>query len=363
MQPDSSNTAAQQAEKDADGMPVTFEMTGSSDTEFTAQDVRNLCDFLLAKPAAGDLQGKPYDLDSDGVWSVLDLCLMKRKILEQRSMTTEFDFESKTVLLNSGYEMPILGLGTWTQDDDTAESSVYEALKDGYRLIDTAQYYGNETGVGRGIQRAIGEGIVTRAEVFVTTKVMPSNYERAYSSIDDSLARLGLDYIDLMLIHQSGSRDTEVYKALCQGVRDGKLRSIGISNYYTLEEYERVTVGSEIKPAVVQNENHPFYQNTEFQKDIAKYGTVVESWYPFGGRGHTQDLFGNETIMEIAKAHGKTSAQVILRWHLQAGYITIPGSQNPDHILENYSIFDFELTNAEMQKMAELHTGTRYENW
>ena len=279
------------------------------------------------------------------------------------SVQTGFDFESKTVLLNSGYEMPILGLGTWTQDDDTAESSVYEALKDGYRLIDTAQYYGNETGVGKGIQKAIDDGIVTREEVFVTTKVMPSNYDRAYSSIDDSLERLGLDYIDLMLIHQSGSNDTEVYKALCQGVKDGKLRSIGISNYYTLEEYERVTSGGEIKPAVVQNENHPFYQNTAFQKEIAKYGTVVESWYPFGGRGHTQDLFGNETIMDIAKAHGKTSAQIILRWHLQAGYVTIPGSQNPDHILENYSIFDFELTDAEMQRMAELHTGQRYENW
>lgn len=348
-----------------DGVTVTFEMNGSQDTEYTVQDVRNLNDFLLAKPTEEDLRGKPYDLDNDGVWSVFDLCLLKRRILEQRNMTTEFDFENKTVLLNSGYEMPILGLGTWTQDDDTAENSVYEALKDGYRLIDTAQYYGNEAGVGKGIQRAIDDGIVTREEVFVTTKVMPSNYDRAYSSIDDSLERLGLDYIDLMLIHQSGSNDTEteVYKALCQGVKDGKLRSIGISNYYTLDEYERVTSGGEIKPAVVQNENHPFYQNTQFQKDIAKYGTVVESWYPFGGRGHTQDLFGNETITDIAKAHGKTSAQIILRWHLQAGYVTIPGSQNPDHILENYSIFDFELTDEEMHRIAELHTGQRYENW
>ena len=207
-----------------DGVTVTFEMNGSQDTEYTVQDVRNLNDFLLAKPTEEDLRGKPYDLDNDGVWSVFDLCLLKRKILEQRNMTTEFDYESKTVLLNSGYEMPILGLGTWTQDDDTAENSVYEALKDGYRLIDTAQYYGNETGVGKGIQKAIDDGIVTREEVFVTTKVMPSNYDRAYSSIDDSLERLGLDYIDLMLIHQSSSNDTEVYKALCQGVKDGKLR-------------------------------------------------------------------------------------------------------------------------------------------
>ena len=275
----------------------------------------------------------------------------------------KFDFSKKTVMLNSGYEMPIIGLGTWTQNDDTAENSVYEALKYGYRLIDTAQYYGNETGVGKGIKKAIADGIITREQVFVTTKVMPSNYDRAYSSIDDSLQRLGLEYIDLMLIHQSGKNDTDVYMTLCQGVKDGKLRSIGISNYYTIEEYERVISEGDIKPAVVQNENHPFYQNTQFQKDIARYGTVVESWYPFGGRGHTQELFGNETIRDIANAHGKTSAQIILRWHLQAGYITIPGSQNPNHILENYSIFDFELTDTEMKKMAQLHTGQRYENW
>lgn len=266
----------------------------------------------------------------------------------------EFDFDSRTVLLNSGYEMSILGLGTWTQDDETAEESVYTALQDGYRLIDTAQYYGNELGVGNGLKRAIEDGIVTREDVFITTKIMPSNYERAYQSIDDSLKRLGVDYIDLMLIHQSGSNDTEVYKALCQGVKDGKLRSIGISNYYTAEEFERVTAEGDIKPAVVQNENHPFYQNTEFREYVSQYGTVVESWYPFGGRGHTQDLFGNETIKDIAGSHGKTPAQVILRWHLQAGYVTIPGSQNPDHILENISIFDFELSPEEMQRMRSM---------
>ena len=301
--------------------------------------------------------------DTSGLVQSLGSSSVTVTLRAKNASNGKFDIDSRTVLLNSGYEMPILGLGTWTQDDDTAENSVYTALKDGYRLIDTAQYYGNETGVGKGLKRAISEGIVSREEVFITTKVMPSNYDRAYRSIDDSLEKLDVDYIDLMLIHQSGSGDTEVYKALCQGVKDGKLRSIGISNYYTPEEYDRVVSGGDIKPAVVQNENHPFYQNTEFQKYVSQYGTVVESWYPFGGRGHTQDLFGNETIAAIAAAHGKTSAQIILRWHLQAGYVTIPGSQNPDHILENISVFDFELTDEEMRRMADLNTGNRYENW
>ena len=286
-----------------------------------------------------------------------------RKTVKVQSANNKFDFAKKTVKLNSGYDMPLLGLGTWTLDDATAENSVYCALKDGYRLIDTAQYYGNEKGVGNGLKKAISEGIVKREDVFITTKVMPSNYDRAYKSIDESLEKLGVEYIDLMLIHQSGKGDEEVYKALCKGVKDGKLRSIGISNYYTPQEFDRVVSGGDIMPAVVQNENHPFYQNTQLRKYAQQYGTVVESWYPFGGRGHTQDLFGNETIKSIADAHGKTPAQVILRWHLQAGYVTIPGSKDPDHILENFSIFDFELSAEEMKKMAELNTGKRYENW
>ena len=273
------------------------------------------------------------------------------------------DYSIPDKRLNSGYTMPALGLGTWTQDDDTAEESVYTALKDGYRLIDTAQYYGNETGVGKGIKRAIDNGIVTREEVFITTKVMPSNYDRAYQSIDESLNRLGLSYIDLMLIHQSGSNDVQVYKALCQGVKDGKLRSIGISNYYTADEFERVTAGSDIKPAVVQNENHIYYQNTELQEYVAQYGTIVESWYPFGGRGHTSENFNNETIVAIAKAHNKTSAQIILRWQLQAGFIAIPGSSNPDHIAENFDIFDFVLSEDEMHRIAGINMNQRYENW
>lgn len=284
-------------------------------------------------------------------------------VAKDETSASEFDFDSKTVKLNSGYEMPILGLGTWTLSNEEAENSVYHALKDGFRLIDTARYFQCETGVGKGIKKAVEEGIVKREDVFVTSKIMPGDYERAAQGIDDSLRDLGLDYIDLMLIHQPGSNDEAVYKAMEQAVRDGKVRSIGISNYYTPEAFDEVMSYAQIPPAVIQNENHIYYQNTALQEYVRKYGVVVESWYPFGGRGHTSENFNNETITAIAKSHGKTSAQVILRWHLQAGYIAIPGSSNPDHIAENYRIFDFELTDDEMRQIAAVNKNQRYENW
>ncbi len=149
----------------------------------------------------------------------------KMNIKENVSNDTNFDFNAKTVKLNSGYDMPIIGLGTWTQNDETTENSVYFALKDGYRLIDTAQYYGNEVGVGNGIQKAIKEGFVTREEIFITTKVSPSNYYNTASSIEESLRKLQVDYIDLIFIHQRGSNDEEVYKAMEQAVNEGKVKS------------------------------------------------------------------------------------------------------------------------------------------
>ncbi len=267
------------------------------------------------------------------------------------------------VTLNSGYAMPVIGLGTWTLSDDQAETSVYAALKTGMRLIDTARYYGNEVGVGRGIRRTIDEGIVTREDIFVTSKIMPSDYDRASEGINNSLQDLGLDYVDLMLIHQPGWNDEAVYRALEQAVRDGKVRSIGISNYYTPEAVEEILSFAEIMPAVIQNENHLYYQNKALQEYVRQYGIVVESWYPFGGRGHTQEHFTNETIVRIANSHEKTPAQVILRWQIQDGYITIPGSSNPDHIAENYDVFDFELTDQEMTEIRDLDLQERYENW
>ena len=272
-------------------------------------------------------------------------------------------FSVPDVTLNSGYTMPVLGLGTWTLNDAEAENSVYHALKSGMRLIDTARYYRCETGVGNGIRKAIGEGFVTREEIFVTSKIMPSDYDRAYQGIHDSLDDLGLEYIDLMLIHQPGSNDEAVYRALEQAVEEGIVRSIGISNYYTPEQVDEVLSYAKITPAVIQNENHLYYQNDELQEYVKPYGIVIESWYPFGGRGHTQDHFGNETIVKIAEAHGKTPAQIILRWQVQAGYITIPGSSNPDHIAENADIFDFCLSEEEMAEIKALDRNERYENW
>ena len=288
------------------------------------------------------------------------ICLLALSVLLCGSAAAEVQ---GTVTLNSGYPMPVIGLGTWTLSDDQAEASVYAALKTGMRLIDTARYYGNETGVGRGIRRAVEDGIVSREEIFVTSKIMPGDYDHAARGIDGSLRDLGLDYIDLMLIHQPGWNDEAVYRAMEQAVWDGKVRSIGISNYYTREAVNGILSFAEIVPAVIQNENHLYYQNKALQEYVRPYGIAVESWYPFGGRGHTQEHFGSETVVRIADKYGKTPAQVILRWQIQDGYIAIPGSSNPEHIAENGDIFDFELSEQEMRDLRSMDRQERYESW
>lgn len=267
------------------------------------------------------------------------------------------------VTLNDGNQMPILGLGTWTLKGQTCEDSVYHALKTGYRLIDTARYYGNEKDVGRGIQRAIEEGFVKRKEIFVTSKIMPSDYDRAYKGIEDSLKDLGLDYLDLILIHQPGYDDESVYRAMEEALKNGLVKSIGISNYYSKEQVDEVLSYAKVLPAVIQNENHIYYQNNELREYVKTKGIVIESWYPFGGRGHTAENFENETIVRIAQETGKSSAQVILRWQIQEGYIVIPGSSNPDHIEENFDIFDFSLSEKQMKEIEEVDKQSRYENW
>ena len=280
------------------------------------------------------------------------------------STEPEFDLDAGTVTLNNGVSMPILGIGTFALSDSEAKESVYWALRDGYRLIDTARIYGDEAGVGRAIRRAIDEGFVTREEIFVTTKMWTSDYDNGDAAINASLERLGLDYIDLMILHHSQpENDVAAYKAMEQAVADGRLKAIGLSNYYDPDDFDRMVNSTSILPAVLQNETHPYHQSTDMKEHIAQYGTVLESWFPLGGRGNTQTLFNDPVISAIAAAHGKTSAQVILRWHLQDGHIAIPGSHNEKHIQENFNIFDFELTPDEMMQIAALDKNERLGDW
>ena len=196
-----------------------------------------------------------------------------------------------------------------------------------------------------------------------TTHMLDEIMEVSGGIIDDAIRDLNVEYIDLLLIHQPGADDEGVYKAMEDAVNDGRLRSIGISNYYTKEQVDEVLSFATIKPSVIQNENHIYYQNTELQEYVKQYGIVIESWYPFGGRGHTSENFNNEVIKELSDEYDKTSAQIILRWQLQAGFIAIPGSSNPDHIAENYDIFDFELSEENMQKISLIDEQRRYESW
>lgn len=278
-----------------------------------------------------------------------------------KNKDTSFDFSNRYVTLNNGIKMPIIGLGTWTFTNEEAEEAVYIAIKNGYRLIDTAQYYGDEVGVGKGVRKAIDEGIVKREDIFVTSKIYASTDHN--KAIEKSLSNLDLDYINLLLIHQPGFDDKGLYQTMEKYYKEGKIKAIGISNYYTREVIDEVLSYAEIVPAVIQNENHIYYQNNELQEYVKQYGIIIESWYPFGGRGHTDENFNNETIIKIAKKYNKTSAQIILRWQLQAGYIAIPGSKNPDHIKENISIFDFELSDEDMKEIYNINENRRYENW
>ena len=292
---------------------------------------------------------------------ILEALLMTAFVMtEEKPMKKNAD----TIQLNSGFEMPVLGLGTWTLTGETCENAVYAALKSGYRLIDTAKYYGNEREVGNAIRRAIKDGICKREEIFVTTKLVPwsNNPDR---DIDDSLKQLGLSYIDLCLLHQHGSAssDDKVYRAMIKAVKAEKIHSIGISNFYTEKTVSHFINDFEIPPAVIQNENHLKYQNNSLRDWAAKKGIYIESYYPFGGRGHTAEHLRNPVVLEIAKAHKKSAAQIIVRWHLQSGYIAIPGSSNPSHIAESFDVWNFELTENEMEKLAALDIGRRYENW
>ena len=280
---------------------------------------------------------------------------------EETMIRAEFDFEGRTVMLNSGYEMPINGLGTYSLHGDECINSVKSALSNGVRLIDTASAYGNEEEIGQAVREAIDEGIIQREDIFVTTKIYPgSEMKNPVQSIQACLDRLDIGYVDLMLLHHPDPNDVEAYKAMEQFVEEGKIRSIGLSNWY-VEELTEFLPQVDTVPAVVQNEIHPYYQENDVIPFIQDLGIVVQGWYPLGGRGHTGELLGDEVISEIAAAHGKSSAQVILRWNLQKGVVVIPGSSNPEHIQENTELFDFELTAEEMERINALDRGEKHD--
>ena len=271
-----------------------------------------------------------------------------------------FDFENRTVLLNSGYTMPIMGLGTYALDHDTCVNSVMALIENGGRLIDTAYMYGNEEAVGEGVRRAIAEFGVSREEIFVITKIYPNQFSDPESAIEMALEKLDIGYIDMMLLHHPGRNDVEAYLAMEKYVTEGKIRSLGLSNWY-IEELTDFLPQVNIMPALVQNEIHPYYQEQEVVPFIQEKGIVVQCWYPLGGRGYTQELLTDETISSIAAAHEISAAQVILRWDLQRGIVVIPGSSNPEHIRENLDLFGFELTSEDMEQIAVLDRDEKHD--
>ena len=276
--------------------------------------------------------------------------------LQNKTGKRVFNFETRTVTLNSGYEMPLNGIGTYSLTKETCYNSIMSALESGVRLIDTAYMYSNEEEIGR----AIRDSGVPREEIFIITKIYPSQFDDPESAIEMALEKLDVDYIDMMLLHHPGNNDVEAYKAMEKYVESDKIHSIGLSNWY-VEELEKFLPQITIMPALVQNEIHPYYQENDVIPYIQDLGIVMQGWYPFGGRGHTSELLNDETIVQIANNHNVSSAQVILRWNLQKGVVVIPGSSNPSHIKENTEIYHFELTSEEMEQINSLDRNEKHD--
>jgi len=254
------------------------------------------------------------------------------------------------VVLNNGVEMPILGFGVYQINDaELCERCVYDAIETGYHLIDTAASYGNEEAVGKAIKRS---GVL-REELFITTKlwVQDAGYENTKKAFERSLKKLQLDYIDLYLIHQPFGDVHCSWRAMEELYHEGLIRAIGVSNFQT-DRLMDLIINHEVVPAVNQIEIHPFYQQTESIEFAKKYNVQPEAWAPFAeGRNN---IFQNEVLMSLAQKHGRSVAQIILRWLVQRGIVAIPKSVHKERIVENFSIFDFELSSEDMDKIATL---------
>ena len=258
----------------------------------------------------------------------------------------------KFATLNNGLSMPMAGIGTFLLTPDEAEASVLAALEDGYRLIDTANAYVNEKAVGRAMKKS---GL-KREEIFLETKLWPSFYEDD-NAVDKTLERLGTDYIDLLLIHQPAGNYVAGYRQMEKAYKEGKVKVIGLSNF-NQAQIEEILGLCQVKPAVLQTEVHPYFQEQELKSFLSKEDMVIQAWYPLG---HGDKALLEEPLFtQLGKKYGKTNAQIILRWHIQDGNIVIPGSKNPAHIKDNFDLFDFSLTEEEMAKIAALDKNTRY---
>lgn len=255
-------------------------------------------------------------------------------------------------VLNNGIKMPMAGIGTFLLTPDEAESSVLAALGNGYRLIDTANAYVNEKAVGRAMKKS---GLV-REEIFLETKLWPAFYEME-DAVEKTLQRLNTDYIDLLLIHQPSGNYIAGYRAMEKAYKEGKVKAIGLSNF-TKEGIQEILNICEIKPTVLQTEVHPYFQENELKAFLAEHDIKIQAWYPLGHGDKT--LLEEKLFTELGQKYGKSSAQIILRWHIQAGNIVIPGSKNPEHIKANFELFDFSLTEEEMGQIQTLHQGKRY---
>ena len=258
----------------------------------------------------------------------------------------------ESITLNNGLRCPAVGIGTYMLSPADAENSVREALKMGYSLVDTANAYVNERAVGRGIRA----GGLRREQVFLSTKLWPSEYENP-NAVAETLERLGVEYVDLLYLHQPAGNWQAGYRLLEQAYRQGKAKAIGVSNFEGkyLAELERMW---EIVPQFMQVEAHPYFPQTELRKTLDKYGIRLMSWYPLGHGD--KSLLQEPVFSRLGEKYGKSPAQVILRWHTQMGFAVIPGSRNIDHIRDNLNVLDFTLTQEEMAQIAALDKGERY---
>jgi diketogulonate reductase-like aldo/keto reductase len=271
-----------------------------------------------------------------------------------------FNLEEKKVLLNCGIDMPLSGLGIYALHGQSCIDSVKAHLKYGGRLLDTAHMYGNEETVGEAVRQAMEEYGIAREEIFVITKLYPNQYSNPKKAIELALERMNVGYLDMLMLHHPGRNDVNVYREMEKYMEKGLIRSLGLSNWY-MEELPEFLNQVNIKPSLVQNEIHPYYQERKVVPFIQDKGIAVQSWYPLGGRGYMKKFLSDPVLTEIAQAHGRSVPQVILRWHLQREVIPIPGSSSPAHIKENLEIFDFELSDEEMASIRTLDRNEKHD--